>query len=262
MDEIDIEVRGEGDAILVSGRFRLPVVLGRGEAATVRFDADRQVLSRRHAEIALNGSVLTVRDLNSQIGTRYHGRLLAPDLPVQLNSQDTIEIGHFAIRIRHVGAAADTAKATLCALVSKGPGLEHHFDLGPTMLVLIETAGRVSAASVPTTHPDEARAACIANGQRLTACISARGKQAELTVMSDPAGVAVTVNRGKPQGERIALKPLDVVQIGKVRIEIHEPNDKFLQCKNGACQMLNPYVPTENCRWCGHALWEHYSRTV
>jgi hypothetical protein len=262
MDEIDIEVRDDNDTVVVSGRFRLPVVLGRGDAAAVRFDTDRQVLSRRHAEIALTGGGLTVRDLNSQIGTRHHGRLLTPDHPVQLTPQDTIDIGRFNVRIRHVGAAADAAKATLCALVSKGPGLEHHFDLGPTMLVLIETAGRVSAASVPTTHPDEARAACIANGQRLTACISARGTLAELTVLADAAGIAVTVNRGKPPGERVTLKPLDVVHIGKVRIEIHEPNDKFLQCKNGACQMLNPYVPTENCRWCGHALWEHYSRTV
>lgn len=64
----------------------------------------------------------------------------------------------------------------------------------------------------------------------------------------------ITVNRKPASRPENTLQARDVVEIGNIRIEIYPPGEKSLKCSNPACQLLNPYIPHGNCKFCAFAL--------
>lgn len=71
---------------------KLPLRLGRADECEVRFDpdADRQV-SAVHAEVALEGEQLVIRDLESKNGLLLDGRPVEGDVPLPMRA--TVEVG-------------------------------------------------------------------------------------------------------------------------------------------------------------------------
>lgn len=87
------------DAGLAVNLIRLPVLIGRGEGASLPLEADRLV-SRQHAEIFERGGGLYLRDLNSLHGTRLNGK---PIRETRLSPGDTIQVGDSVIVAELVG---------------------------------------------------------------------------------------------------------------------------------------------------------------
>lgn len=83
---------GEGAArILAAGDLHRGVVIGRGSEAGLRLDEPS--ISRRHAELRLDGRRLLLTDLGSTNGTFVDGRRLVAGQPVQINSRSDLMLG-------------------------------------------------------------------------------------------------------------------------------------------------------------------------
>src|SRR3984885_14759217 len=102
-----VVVRGkpEGKVIpLVGPCFKI----GRGETCHLRPNSEQ--VSREHAEFAIIGEVLSVKDLGSRNGTLVNGKALTVDA-CQLKDRDLVQVGPltFAVSILEV---ADPASKT------------------------------------------------------------------------------------------------------------------------------------------------------
>lgn len=75
--------------------------IGRAPEADIRFDASG--VSRIHALLRLSGRRLTLTDLGSTNGTRVDGRVLSPNVPVQIASRSKILLGSEALVISRPG---------------------------------------------------------------------------------------------------------------------------------------------------------------
>lgn len=67
----------------------IPGLIGRGAAATAKISGNL-VISRKHAEIRLDGNRLVVLDLGSANGTCVQGVKIAPYTPVELHDGDEL----------------------------------------------------------------------------------------------------------------------------------------------------------------------------
>ena len=83
-------------------------------------------------------------------------------------------------------------------------------------------------------------------------------------LFTDEEGIEAGVKRNRvPISEYQAeLEPLDLIEIGKVRIELSRPGQQYQVCINPACERLNPYNPHVNCRHCGTKLQEARTRVL
>ena len=63
------------------------------------FNAYEKGVSRLHAKIKINGSIITVIDLGSVNGTRVNGKKIAPDQPYPLNHGDILSLGKIKIQL-------------------------------------------------------------------------------------------------------------------------------------------------------------------
>ncbi len=77
----------------------LPAVIGRGQGVSIQLDSDQSV-SRQHAELYLQGSMLRIRDLNSAHGTQVNGFSIQDK---SLDAGDRIEIGRTVIQVKPAG---------------------------------------------------------------------------------------------------------------------------------------------------------------
>ncbi len=102
-------VLGDRDVVVHPLPARGRVVIGRGEDADLR--VDRPALSRRHAEIRIEGDRLELRDLGSSNGTQLGGTKIASNTVVRLAPGDIVELGATSILVQGP-AAADRARAT------------------------------------------------------------------------------------------------------------------------------------------------------
>jgi pSer/pThr/pTyr-binding forkhead associated (FHA) protein len=99
------------DPLALCRQFELssfPVVLGRGEAASVKID-DRW-LSRTHCELRCEGGSFVVRDLGSKYGTFVNGRRIRE---ATLEPGDELGIGLSKFVARLATTAAEPAVAML-----------------------------------------------------------------------------------------------------------------------------------------------------
>jgi hypothetical protein len=67
-----------------------PLLIGRDPRSPVAEHLDTVHVSREHAEIAVVGDGLVVRDLRSSNGTKVNGRALSPDTPHRLADADVV----------------------------------------------------------------------------------------------------------------------------------------------------------------------------
>ncbi len=114
-----VVVRGkpEGKVIpLVGPRFKI----GRGETCHLRPNSEQ--VSREHAEFAIVGDVVSVKDLGSRNGTLVNGKALTSEA-CQLKDRDLVQVGPLTFAVSILDAPAATSKVTSPSGASK-PSLD------------------------------------------------------------------------------------------------------------------------------------------
>lgn len=87
---------------------RLPVLIGRSDAAEVKLRIPKDSVSRRHCEFFHNDAgQVCVRDLESTNGTFVDGRQLEPRVATPVSTGASVKVGNVAFRVEYqVGSAA------------------------------------------------------------------------------------------------------------------------------------------------------------
>lgn len=275
--EISIRVGATNDVLLASQTFRLPVELGRFGADNVGrvSAADGQIahfgegfgtLSRQHMTVAkAPDGALVVTDLSSngvaQIGQATLGRGgTARMSPGTVRVFETV-----GLRVT-VGAAKEALVAAI------GQPLHLVYDSSST--------GRLKALDL-----DGVSIALVADGREVlmrrrpgaarVALEALRAEGATCLVMVGPDGSGGIVAIGGVDGEvshnrrtldadeAVPMDHLDTVDIRGQMLRIMSAEDgKGLSCSNAGCRQLNPYLPGENCRYCGQRLGDGTSYWV
>lgn len=93
-------------------RLSLPVVIGRGEGATLRLTEDS--VSRRHCEIVDRDGTVVLRDLGSTNGTLLDGAPLAREGEAEVASGGVVQVVGYRIVIEY-GSAGTTVAAPAAA---------------------------------------------------------------------------------------------------------------------------------------------------
>lgn len=79
-----------GQSWLIQGN---TLLIGREEECQVKFPPDEKGISRRHASLTVNGTAVTLMDLNSTCGTFVRGKQLQPQIPVTVVRGESFWIG-------------------------------------------------------------------------------------------------------------------------------------------------------------------------
>lgn len=103
--KVALHIMDAGKIVPLTGRDEF--TLGRtaeGQPITPDIDlspykAYEKGVSRLHAKIKINGSIITVIDLGSVNGTRVNGQKIAPDQPYPLNHGDILSLGKIKIQL-------------------------------------------------------------------------------------------------------------------------------------------------------------------
>jgi predicted component of type VI protein secretion system len=79
---------------------RLPVVIGRSDAADVKLRIPTDSVSRRHCEFFLDESgTVCLRDLGSTNGTLLNGKLLEPKVAMPVTPKSAVKLGTVSFRV-------------------------------------------------------------------------------------------------------------------------------------------------------------------
>jgi len=115
-----VVVRGkpEGKVIpLVGPCFKI----GRGETCHLRPNSEQ--VSREHAEFAIIGEIINVRDLGSRNGTLVNGKALTTEA-CQLKDRDLVQVGPLTFAVSILDAVAPTGKTASAAPPGAKPSLD------------------------------------------------------------------------------------------------------------------------------------------
>jgi pSer/pThr/pTyr-binding forkhead associated (FHA) protein len=115
-----VVVRGkpEGKVIpLVGPCFKI----GRGETCHLRPNSEQ--VSREHAEFAIVGELINVRDLGSRNGTLVNGKALTTE-PCQLKDRDLVQVGPLTFAVSILDAPAASGKAPTSSAPAAKPSLD------------------------------------------------------------------------------------------------------------------------------------------
>src|ERR1017187_4490875 len=115
-----VVVRGkpEGKVIpLVGPCFKI----GRGETCHLRPNSEQ--VSREHAEFAIIGEVINVRDLGSRNGTLVNGKALTAEA-CQLKDRDLVQVGPLTFAVSILDATVTTGKTPNASVPGPKPSLD------------------------------------------------------------------------------------------------------------------------------------------
>lgn len=283
-DDVELSIRnaGSGAVLLATQSLRLPVEIGRfgadnigristGDGRVVHFGAGFGTLSRQHLTIAAGqGGGLVVTDTSSN-GVSQIGQ--AGAAPVPLGRGGTVRMAPGAMRVFETVGLAITICAPKEAQVDAiGQPLHLVYDSSST--------GRLKALDL-----DGVSIALVENGSEVLmrrrkgraalALDEVRREGAVCLVMIGPDGAGgitaicgqggeVAHNRRMMAAEEVAqMDHLDTVEIRGQLLRIMSAEEgKGLSCTNTDCRQLNPYLPGENCRYCGQRLGDGTSYWV
>jgi hypothetical protein len=256
-DFVDVEMT-KGSA-RTQGRYKLPLKVGRGTGNSIRIghDPDDQTVSRLHTVIELNGGRLQIVDKSTN-GTRYDGRLMKTGEALEFRDGDRFEVRGYEFRVARAKRNPNIPNVFYAAI--RIGGEQKLFPIGETLLLCVRSENGIrfeEAPMSPTTNFQDIIGRQRLQGEGLIAAIHAGGKLGVVKAASDaPATVTVNNHTRVENGMQMDLRPLDVVHVGGVPIDILLPDVKASRCHNYECRLLNPYDPHGNCRWCGHRLTE------
>lgn len=283
-DEVELSIRATAadTDLLATQTLPLPVEVGRfgadnvgrisaGDGRVVHFGDGFGTLSRQHLTIAAGpGGGLVVTDTSSN-GVSQLGQ--AGSAPVALGRGGTVRMAPGAMCVfETVGL-----HVTICA-----PKQAQVDALGQPLHLVYDSSssGRLKALDL-----DGVSIALVASGSEVlmrrrkgsakTALEAARAEGVACLVMVGPDGAGgieaicgmqaeVSHNRRLLDAdESVAMDHLDTVEIrGQLLRVMSAEEGKGLSCTNAGCRQLNPYLPGENCRYCGQRLGDGTSYWV
>lgn len=281
-DDVEISIRNTDTVLMATQNLRLPVELGRfgadnvgrvsaGDGQVVHFGKGFGTLSRQHLTIAkAPDGALVVTDHSSN-GVTQIGQ--ADSAPVALGRSGTARMSPGAMRtFETVGL-----RVTICA-----PKEARVDAIGQPLHLVYDSSstGRLKALDL-----DGVSIALVANGAEVlmrrrpgtarVALDEVRTEGAVCLVMVGPDGTGGIVAIGGVMGEvshnrrvldadeSVPMDHLDTIDIRGQMLRIMSAEDgKGLSCTNADCRQLNPYLPGENCRYCGQRLGDGTSYWV
>lgn len=260
-DFVDILVTRDGEKV-ASGRYKLPVSFGRMAQSSVRLGhaPPDKTISRVHAQIDAGKGKLQLTDTSAN-GTRYRGQLMRNGESVALSDDDTFEIREYVIKVKRAKHDPSIRTTLEARVFVRGLPGDAPLPIGEMMVLCVKTQKGIRFDQAPTTGDLNVQDIAVRyrlQGDQFFAALYSIRDIAYLEIGDEPP-VKITRNKAEVT-ERVVLKPHDVVQIGDIRIDLHAPGEKSLMCPNPSCQLLNPYDPTVNCRFCGFHLAGGHTR--
>lgn len=284
-DEVELSVTdaGSGAVLLATETLRLPVELGRfgtenlgrisaGDGRVVQFGAGFGTLSRQHLTITAGpGGGLVVTDLSAN-GVAQIGQ--AGTSPVPLGRGGTLRMAPGAMRV----FATVGLHLTVCA-----PKQARVDAIGQPLHLVYDSS---STGGLKALDLDGVTIALIASGadevlmrrRKGLAAEALEGLRAEgatclVAIGPDGAGGIVAIcgkgeevahnRRMLMTDERVEMDHLATLEIrGQLLRIMSSEEGKGLSCTNPVCRQLNPYIPGENCRYCGQRLGDGTSYWV
>ncbi len=283
-DDVELSIRKleGGEVLLATETLSLPVEIGRsgaqnvgriaaGDGRVVHFGEGFGTLSRQHLMITASGDGgLVVTDLSSN-GVAQIGQ--EGSTPVPMGRGGTVRMAAGAMRaFETVGL-----RMTVCS-----PKEAEVDAIGQPLHLVYESSstGRLKALDL-----DGVSIALVASGAEVlmrrrkgrarTAMEEAKAEGAQVLIMVGPDGAGgvealcgmgeeVSHNRRMMDvDEAVQLDHLATLDIRGQLLRIMSAEEgKGLSCTNVECRQLNPYLPGENCRYCGQRLGDGTSYWV
>jgi hypothetical protein len=280
--EISIHFAATMATVLAPQTLRLPVELGRagpdntgrlsaGDGRVVGFGDGFGTLSRRHMTIAPEADgIIVVTDHSSngvsQIGPGGSG-------PVAMGRGGTVRMAPGALRAFDTVGLRVTVSAPRAAQVatigqplhlvydSSSTGRLKALDLDGVSISLVAEGAEVLMRRRPGTARD-ALEASRSEGAHCLVMVGPDGRGG-IEAICGVTGEVTHNRRALDADEAVAMDHLDTVEIRGQMLRIMSAEDgKGLSCANPACRQLNPYLPGENCRYCGQRLGDGVSYWV
>jgi len=132
---------------------RLPIVVGRSDAADVKLRIPKDAVSRRHCEFLLDqAGTVCLQDLESTNGTFVDGRQLEPRRATPLPSGSQVRLGNVSFRVEYAAVEEEASPHEVGAI----PG-DSEAEL-PAAIGEHELAGEEAPSAFPATEPLEPQA--------------------------------------------------------------------------------------------------------
>ena len=283
-DDVELSIREiSGGAVLVATEtLRLPIEIGRfgadnvgrisaGDGRVVHFGEGHGTLSRQHLTITPSGDGgLVVTDLSSN-GVAQLGQ--EGSAPVPIGRGGTVRMAPGAMRaFETVGLRVTICSPKEAQVDAIGQPLHLVYDSSSTGRLKALDLDGVSIALV--VHGAEVLMR-RRKGRAKDALEAAQAEGAQVLVMIGPDGAGgveaicgmgdeVSHNRRMlDAGETVQMDHLATLDIRGQLLRIMSAEEgKGLSCTNTECRQLNPYLPGENCRYCGQRLGDGTSYWV
>ncbi|WP_224814343.1 hypothetical protein [Hasllibacter sp. MH4015] len=284
-DDVELSIRdaGTGAEVLGTQTLRLPVEIGRfgadnvgrisaGDGQVVHFGDGFGTLSRQH--LTVTGSPdggLVVTDLSSN-GVTQIGQ--AGSAPVPLGRGGTVRMAPGAMRaFETVGLQITLCSPKAAQVDTIGQPLHLVYDSSSTGRLKALDLDGVSIALVAGGPDEVLMRRRKGSAQAAMDGLTAEGANCLVTIGPDGAGGIVAIcgqgdevshnRRMMDAGERAEMDHLATVEIRGQLLRIMSAEEgKGLSCTNTECRQLNPYLPGENCRYCGQRLGDGTSYWV
>ncbi len=284
-DDVELSIRdaGTGAELLSTQTLRLPVEIGRfgaenvgritaGDGRVVHFGDGYGTLSRQH--LTITGSTdggLVVTDLSSN-GVAQLAQ--AGSAPVPIGRGGTVRMAPGAMRaFETVGLQVTVCSPKQARVDAIGQPLHLVYDSSSTGGLKALDLDGVSIVLVAG-GPDEvlmrrrkgpAQEALDGLNTEGAVCLVAIGPDGAggITAICGKGDEVAHNRRMMETGERADMDHLATIEIrGQLLRIMSSEEGKGLSCTNTECRQLNPYLPGENCRYCGQRLGDGTSYWV
>jgi hypothetical protein len=247
MPTVAIEVVNERLSEHNRRAYAVPVRIGRGANCDIQLDPENRAISRLHVEIVEEGGefVLYNRGLN-QNATFAQGRFLKPNERIVVALGEVFKIFDFELKI--------ISPAALFLLFTNRRDLRPRGEFPLPREGAIVAHGEQGRMTVETIASLKGFDASRLAGQ-LAVMFYYDGDEPTFAVLSNPDKLQVFLDRGFVQQDALYVQPLDTIEIGDHRFEVHPAGAPAIVCENPTCQVLNEYDRGENCRLCGTRLF-------
>ena len=283
-EDVELSIRNAetGAVLLETTVLRLPVEIGRfgadnvgrikaGDGRVVHFGEGFGTLSRQHLSISRSpdgGLMVTRQSSNaiSQIGQEG-------TLPILIDKGGTARMAPGAMRFfETVGLHMTVCSPKAAQVDAIGQPLHLVYDSSSTGGLKALDLDGVSIALIANgpevlmrRRPGAAAAALAAVREEGGHCLLMVGPDGAggVAAISGVSGEVEHNRRMMDADETVDLAHLSTLEIRGQLLRIMSAEEgKGLSCTNTECRQLNPYLPGENCRYCGQRLGDGTSYWV
>ncbi|MEM7693607.1 MAG: FHA domain-containing protein [Pseudomonadota bacterium] len=243
VSRVAVEVRDAAGARIAGGAFAPPFKIGRDPSCAIALPIDDTSASREHATVMERNGALFLEDHSSN-GTFLNGRA-HKGTALPFHERLEVVIGGSTVTLSVGKSLFVNVRGAFGGVITMdgAPKADAAIDLADAGLACTLTGGTPQFATLPFGAAPPADA--------LFTITSTAGPTIER--FSDNA--EIFVRRHPMRDNRVALEPLDHINIGKVRIEILDPDIETIECSDISCRGLNKRADLNaNCRWCGARL--------